>query len=90
MLLPSLLVSLPAVAALVAPPPAPPHILLIVADDLGYNDVSWHNPALVTPHLETLARWVLATCPLLTSWPGPGSSWSRATSSPSAPQPGPP
>ena len=67
-----------------------PHILLIVADDLGYNDVSWHNPALVTPHLETLARWVLATCPLLTSWPGPGSSWSRATSSPSAPPPGPP
>ena len=58
MLLPSLLVALPAVAALVAPPPAPPppHILLIVADDLGYNDVSWHNPALVTPHLETLAR----------------------------------
>ena len=54
MLLPSLLVALPAVAALVAPPP--PHILLIVADDLGYNDVSWHNPALVTPHLETLAR----------------------------------
>ena len=56
MLLPSLLVSLPAVAALVAPAPPPPHILLIVADDLGYNDVSWHNPALVTPHLETLAR----------------------------------
>ena len=54
MLLPSLLVALPAVAALVAPPP--PHILLIVADDLGYNDVSWHNPALVTPHLHTLAR----------------------------------
>ena len=54
MLLPSLLVALPAVAVLVAPPP--PHILLIVADDLGYNDVSWHNPALVTPHLETLAR----------------------------------
>ena len=58
MLLPSLLVALPAVAALLAPPPAPPppHILLIVADDLGYNDVSWHNPALVTPHLESLAR----------------------------------
>ena len=58
MLLSSLLVSLPVVAALVAPPPPPasPHILLIVADDLGYNDVSWHNPALVTPHLETLAR----------------------------------
>ena len=33
-----------------------PHIILIVADDLGYNDVSWHNPDIQTPHLERLAR----------------------------------
>ncbi len=34
---------------------SPPHILLIVADDLGWNDVSWHNPAMRTPHLGALA-----------------------------------
>ncbi|XP_070001050.1 arylsulfatase B [Penaeus vannamei] len=33
-----------------------PHIVLIVADDLGWNDVSWHNPQVVTPHLENLAK----------------------------------
>ena len=35
-----------------------PHILLIVADDLGYNDVSWHNTAMVMPNLDTLARYL--------------------------------
>jgi hypothetical protein len=34
---------------------SPPHIVLIVADDLGWNDVSWHNPAMRTPHLGALA-----------------------------------
>ena len=33
-----------------------PNIILIVADDLGYNDVSWHNPDILTPHMERLAR----------------------------------
>ena len=33
-----------------------PTIVIIVADDLGYNDVSWHNPVVKTPHLEELAR----------------------------------
>lgn len=33
-----------------------PHIILIVADDLGWNDVSWHNPSIHTPNLERLAR----------------------------------
>ncbi|KAK7075127.1 hypothetical protein SK128_003935 [Halocaridina rubra] len=33
-----------------------PHLILIVADDLGWNDVSWHNPSVATPHLEELAR----------------------------------
>ena len=36
--------------------PSQPNIVLIVADDLGYNDVSWHNSDMVTPHLDTLAR----------------------------------
>ncbi|XP_047480227.1 arylsulfatase B-like [Penaeus chinensis] len=40
-----------------APPPqGQPHLVLIVADDLGWNDVSWHNPQVLTPHLENLAR----------------------------------
>eukprot|EP00058_Branchiostoma_floridae_P017791 XP_002603280.1 hypothetical protein BRAFLDRAFT_126970 [Branchiostoma floridae] len=34
---------------------AKPHILLIVADDLGWSDVSWNNPYVVTPNLHTLA-----------------------------------
>lgn len=33
-----------------------PHIIFIVADDLGWSDVSWHNPAIKTPNLEKLAR----------------------------------
>ena len=34
----------------------PPNIILIVADDLGWNDVSWHNKEMVTPNMERLAR----------------------------------
>ena len=32
-----------------------PHIIIIVADDMGYNDVSWHNDVVLTPHLADLA-----------------------------------
>ena len=35
---------------------AAPNILLIVADDLGYNDVSWHNHDIRSPNLENLAK----------------------------------
>lgn len=34
---------------------AKPHIILIVADDLGWNDVGWHNPKMKTPNLDELA-----------------------------------
>ncbi|XP_041367682.1 arylsulfatase I-like [Gigantopelta aegis] len=34
----------------------PPHIVFIVADDLGWNDVGWRNPKIKTPHLDRLAR----------------------------------
>ena len=32
-----------------------PNILFIMADDLGWNDVSWNNKAMTTPTLERLA-----------------------------------
>lgn len=34
----------------------PPNIILIVADDLGWNDVGWNNPSMLTPNLDVLAR----------------------------------
>ena len=33
-----------------------PNIIVIVADDLGYNDVSWHNSRVISPHMEELAQ----------------------------------
>ena len=36
----------------------PPNILLMAVDNLGWDDVSWHNPAIIMPNLGTLARHV--------------------------------
>ncbi|XP_068235613.1 arylsulfatase B-like [Palaemon carinicauda] len=38
------------------PAPERPNIILIVADDLGYNDVPWHNPDVKAPNIRKLAR----------------------------------
>ena len=35
--------------------PVKPNILFILGDDLGYADVSWNNPDMITPHLHKLA-----------------------------------
>ena len=48
----------------------PKNVLMIVADDLGWNDVSWHNPEVIMPNLARLAseglimenNYVLPTC----------------------------
>eukprot|EP00090_Calanus_glacialis_P012886 TRINITY_DN21515_c0_g1_i1.p1 TRINITY_DN21515_c0_g1~~TRINITY_DN21515_c0_g1_i1.p1 ORF type:complete len:501 (-),score=111.45 TRINITY_DN21515_c0_g1_i1:46-1548(-) len=36
--------------------PHKPNILYILADDMGFGDVSWNNPDMKTPVLERLAR----------------------------------
>ena len=33
-----------------------PNIVLIVADDLGFNDVPWHNKMVIAPNLMNLAK----------------------------------
>ena len=33
-----------------------PHLILILADDVGWNGVSWHNDAVHMPHLAALAE----------------------------------
>ncbi len=39
----ALLIIAASALAVAAPASTPPHILLIVADDLGWNDVQWRN-----------------------------------------------
>ena len=33
-----------------------PNIVFILADDLGFSDVSWNDPTIITPNLETLYK----------------------------------
>jgi arylsulfatase B/arylsulfatase I/J len=44
----------PATAAAASSAPAVQHILHIVADDLGYDDVGYHHAAIHSPHLDEL------------------------------------
>ena len=34
----------------------PPHILFMLADDLGWYDVGFHNPKIKTPNIDKLAE----------------------------------
>lgn len=42
-------------AAGAAVPPERPHIVFILSDDQGFNDVGYRNPGIRTPHLDRLA-----------------------------------
>eukprot|EP00041_Stephanoeca_diplocostata_P010545 m.167917 g.167917 ORF g.167917 m.167917 type:complete len:264 (-) comp18195_c0_seq33:3343-4134(-) len=35
--------------------PPSPHVVFIAADDMGWNDISFHNPEIISPHLDELA-----------------------------------
>eukprot|EP01050_Picozoa_sp_SAG11_P003649 SAG11_NODE_212_length_12275_cov_5.098308_5_plen_136_part_00 len=41
-------------SAAVGAPQRPVHLVHVLADDLGYNDVSWHNRVMKTPALQKL------------------------------------
>ena len=45
-----------ATAASVVPAQRPPNIVLIVADDLGWNSVGYHGGWIDTPHIDRLAQ----------------------------------
>ncbi|KAK3733365.1 hypothetical protein RRG08_004793 [Elysia crispata] len=32
-----------------------PHLIFILADDLGWNDVGYHNPDIISPNIDLLA-----------------------------------
>jgi arylsulfatase A-like enzyme len=54
-LLAGMAIAFPGAGALAAEAPRP-NILLIVADDMGWADVGYHDSAIQTPHLDRLAR----------------------------------
>merc|ERR1711963_393899 len=33
-----------------------PNIVIMLADDLGWHDLSWHNPRVISPHLAVLEK----------------------------------
>jgi len=41
---------------LIEPKHQPPNIVIIIADDMGWADVGYHNKRVQTPNLDQLAR----------------------------------
>ena len=54
----------------------PPNLLLMAVDNLGWDDVSWHNPEVIMPNLATLATSGVI---LDSSYVQPDSSSSQAS-----------
>jgi arylsulfatase B len=55
-LLASLALGVSPVPVRAADRPGPPNILIVIADDLGWRDVGWHDSEIRTPHLDRLAK----------------------------------
>lgn len=52
---PLLLVVLSCLGSCLGSPPAGrPHLVVVLADDLGWHDVGWHGSEIRTPHLDAL------------------------------------
>ncbi len=53
----AILVVLSPVICVAADPDRPrPNVVIILADDMGWSDIGYHNPKVYSPHLDTLAR----------------------------------
>ena len=39
-----------------SPSATKPHLVFFMADDLGWNNVGWHNPEMLTPHADALVK----------------------------------
>ena len=52
----SLSIAIPAATPAFADPPRPSKILILVADDLGWNDVGYHGSEMRTPNIDRLAE----------------------------------
>ena len=63
-----------------------PHIIVILADDLGWDEVSWHNPAILTPNMEEAvtpaSRFIMALSKLFQRLSGEGVRLTQSYTSP--------